>query len=245
MKHDPDKRHRRSIRLKGYDYSEAGAYFITICAQNRECLFGDIVDEEIRLNDAGQMVHRIWNDLSVEYPDIEIDEFIVMPNHMHGIIVIVGAPLVGAHSSCTAIDKEIRAGTRPAPTLGDAVGTFKSVTTHQYVDGVRQKNWLSFNGKLWQRNYYEHIIRNEEEMNRIREYIVKNPAKWDEDENNPGNIIRGGHDVGAPLVGAHSSGAAIGNAGTRAGVRPGTRAGTRPAPTTTAPTKQKSSGNTP
>ena len=90
------KHHRRSIRLKGYDYSQAGAYFVTICTQDRECLFGDIVDGEMRLNDAGQMVHRIWNDLSVEYPDIEIDEFIVMPNHFHGIIVIVGAPLVGA-----------------------------------------------------------------------------------------------------------------------------------------------------
>lgn len=97
MKHDPDRYHRRSIRLKGYDYSQAGAYFVTICTQGRECLFGEVVDGEMRLNEAGQMVHRIWNDLFVKYPDIEIDEFVVMPNHFHGIIIIVGAPLVGAH----------------------------------------------------------------------------------------------------------------------------------------------------
>lgn len=132
---------------------------------------------------------RIWNDLSVKYSDIETDEFIVMPNHVHGIIVIVGAPLVGAHSSGMQIDNAgTRAGTRPAPTLGDVVGTFKSITTHQYTDGVRQKNWPAFNGKLWQRNYYEHIIRSEEEMNRSRQYMIDNPAKWAEDEDNPANI---------------------------------------------------------
>ncbi len=116
MKYDSDTHHRRSIRLKGYDYSQAGAYFVTICSQNKECLFGDVVDSEIRLNDAGQMVHRIWNDLSIKYPDIELEEFFVMPNHMHGIIVFVGAPLVGAHFPCTAIDNaESRAGTRLNP----------------------------------------------------------------------------------------------------------------------------------
>ena len=201
MKHDPDKHHRQSIRLKGYDYSQAGAYFVTICTQDRECLLGDIVDGEMRLNDVGQMVQDVWNDLPARYPDVETDGFVVMPNHVHGIIVIVGAPLVGAlplvgaHFPGTMNhDTEKRAGTRPAPTLGDAVGAFKSIATHQYTDGVKQKNWPSFNGRLWQRNYYEHIIRSEEEMNRIREYIINNPLKWEYDENNPGNIIhrRGG-----------------------------------------------------
>ena len=161
MTYDPDKHHRQSIRLKGYDYTQTGAYFVTICTQDRECLFGDVVDGEIRLNNVGQMVYRIWNDLSVKYPDIETDEFVVMPNHVHGIIVLpVGAPLVGALSSGMTIDNaKNRAGTRPAPTLGDIVGVFKSITTHQYTDGARQKDWPPFNKKLWQRNYYEHIIR--------------------------------------------------------------------------------------
>jgi REP element-mobilizing transposase RayT len=194
MNYETDRHHRSSTRLKGYDYSEAGAYFVTVCTQNRECLFGDVVDGEMRLNGAGQMVHNVWNDLSPKYPDIETDEFVVMPNHFHWIIVIVGAPLVGA--------LENRAGTRPAPTrgtktvqsyrsaptLGDIVGAFKSTTIHQYTDGVRQKNWPAFNGRFWQRNYYEHIIRGEEEMHRIRRYIIENPAKWADDEDNPANI---------------------------------------------------------
>ena len=190
MKYNPDKRHRRSIRLKGYDYSGTGAYFVTICTQDRECFFEDIVDGEMRLNDAGIMVRDVWHKIPEHFPYTDIDEFLVMPNHVHGIIVIVGAPLVGAHSSGTVDhDTKNRAGTSPAPTLGDVVGTFKSITTHQYVDGVRRKNWPAFKGKLWQRNYYEHIIRDEEEIERVRKYILENPAKWAEDENNPVNII--------------------------------------------------------
>ena len=90
MKYDHYRHHRRSIRLKGYDYSRAGTYFVTICTLDREYLFGDIFDGEMRLNDAGQRVHRIWNDLSVKYSDIEADEFIMMPNHFHGIIMLSG-----------------------------------------------------------------------------------------------------------------------------------------------------------
>ena len=86
MKHDPDKHHRRSIRLKGYDYSQAGAYFVTICTQDRECLFGDIVDGEMRLNDAGHMVRDVWHKIPEHFPYADIDEFVVMPNHFHGII---------------------------------------------------------------------------------------------------------------------------------------------------------------
>lgn len=91
MKYDPEKHHRRSVRLRGYDYSQAGAYFVTICTQNRECLFGDMVDGEMRLNDAGRVVHGVWNDLPDHYAGVKLDAFVVMPNHVHGIIVIVGA----------------------------------------------------------------------------------------------------------------------------------------------------------
>jgi REP element-mobilizing transposase RayT len=88
MKHDSDKHHRRSIRLKGYDYSQAGAYFVTICTQNMECLLGDMVDEEMRLNDAGQMVQDVWHKIPEHFPHADVDEFIVMPNHIHGIILV-------------------------------------------------------------------------------------------------------------------------------------------------------------
>ncbi len=91
MKFDPAKHHRRSIRLRGPDYSQAGAYFITICVQNRLCLFGEIGNSEMRLNDAGRMVQTVWDEIPVYYPGIDIDAFVVMPNHIHGIVVVVGA----------------------------------------------------------------------------------------------------------------------------------------------------------
>ena len=134
---------------------------------------------------------KIWNNLSIKCPDIVSDEYIIMPNHVHGIIFIVGAPLVGAHSVESPMGDKDRAGTRPAPTsssLGDVVGIFKSISTHQYAINVNANNWPAFPGKLWQRNYYERIIRNDDELNRIREYILNNPQQWDYEDNNPQNL---------------------------------------------------------
>ncbi len=91
-------RNRRSVRLRGYDYSHAGAYFVIICTRNRACLFGEIVDGEMVLDDSGPMVETVWNKLPDRFPNIDLDAFIIMPNHIHGIIILVGAPLVGAHS---------------------------------------------------------------------------------------------------------------------------------------------------
>ncbi len=183
---------RRSIRLKGYDYSLAGAYFVTVCTQNRLCLFGNVNNEQMTLNQAGQMVYEQWSELPKRFPESAIDEFTMMPNHLHGILIIndnetiqsVGAPLVGAQNK---VDKTNKAGTRPAPMLGEIVGAFKSITTNEYIRGVKQHDWLSFPGKLWQRNYFERVIRDEDELNRIREYIIYNPVKWAEDEDNPNN----------------------------------------------------------
>ena len=185
--------HRRSIRLKGYDYSLAGAYFVTVCTQDRLCLFGNVNNEQMTLNQAGQMVYEQWLDLPKRFPESAIDEFTMMPNHLHGILIIndnettqsVGAPLVGAQNK---VDKTNKAGTRPAPTLGEIVGAFKSITTNEYIRGVKQHDWPSFPGKLWQRNYFERVIRDEDELNRIREYIIYNPMKWTEDQDNPKNL---------------------------------------------------------
>ena len=109
---------------------------------------------------------------------------------MHGIIFIVGAPLVGALSVDPRMVGKDRAGTRPAPTklLGDIIGIFKSISTHQYAINVNANNWTAFPGTLWQRNFYERIIRNEDELNRIRAYILNNPQQWDNEDNNPHNI---------------------------------------------------------
>ena len=164
---------RRSIRLKGYDYTEAGAYFVTICTQDRTCLFGDVVDEEIRLNEAGQVVQAVWDELPNHYPNVELDEFVVMPNHVHGIIVIVGA--------------DVGAGFKPAPTipvkrhgLAEIVRALKTFSARR-INELRGTPGRS----VWQRNYYEHIIRDEESLNRIREYIANNPAQWALDRENP------------------------------------------------------------
>ena len=183
---------RRSIRLKGYDYSLAGAYFVTVCTQDRLCLFGNVNNEQMTLNQAGQMVYEQWSELPKRFPESAIDEFTMMPNHLHGILIIndnettqsVGAPLVGAQNK---VDKTNKAGTRPAPTLGEIVGAFKSITTNEYIRGVKQHDWPSFPGKLWQRNYFERVIRDEDELNRIREYIIYNPVKWVDDADNPKN----------------------------------------------------------
>ncbi len=187
MKDDPEKHHRRSIRLKGYDYSRAGAYFVTICTQNRECLFGDIVDGEMMLNDAGRMVDAVWNAMPKYYTGVDVDLFQIMPNHIHGIIIIVGAgPCACPDGPCACPDMGQPQGVAPTGlSLPDVVHRFKTITTKQYIEGVKQHGWSRFDGKLWQRNYYEHIVRNENELNRIRQYIADNPAKWEYDHENP------------------------------------------------------------
>jgi putative transposase len=176
MKFDPQRHHRRSIRLKDYDYSQEGAYYVTIDVQNRECLFGEIVNHEMILNEAGKMIEEQWNALPERFPNIELDLHQVMPNHFHGIVLIVGASLVDDH---LVVPQEKR------PILGDIVGAFKSITTNEYIKGVDNSNWPRFYKRLWQRNYYEHVIRDEADLNRIRDYIQSNPTNWDENEGNP------------------------------------------------------------
>lgn len=184
MTYNPDIHHRRSIRLRNFDYASAGAYFVTICAQGRECLFGEVVDGTMVANDAGGLVESVWHLLPERFPAIEPDAFVVMPNHMHFILFLVGAPLVGALS--LAVGQDTRAGTRPAPTnVGEVVGAFKSLTTHAYTIGVSQSGWPQFPGRLWQRNFYERVIRDDAELEMFRTYILHNPARWAEDEENP------------------------------------------------------------
>jgi len=158
-----------------------------ICTQNRECLFGEIEDGEMVLNEAGRMVQIIWDEMRENYPGVETDEFVIMPNHIHGIVVLVGAgpracPDIGPRA-CPDIGQP--QGVAPTLSLPDIVHRFKTMSTKRYTDGVKQSGWPPYPGKLWQRNYYEHIIRNENELNRIREYIQNNPLKWEFDRENP------------------------------------------------------------
>jgi REP element-mobilizing transposase RayT len=134
----------------------------------------------ITLNDAGKMIHAVWNEMPIHYPGLEIGEFVVMPNHIHGIVVIGTA--VGA-TPCGCPGEPGQAVTGRL-SLGDIVHRFKTMTTKRYADGVKQSGWQPFEGRLWQRNYWEHVVRNESELNRIREYINENPNAWEDDRMN-------------------------------------------------------------
>jgi putative transposase len=190
MRYDEDNHHRRSIRLKGYDYSQPGFYYITICTKNRECLFGEIVSNEMVSNGAGWMINKWFREIKYKYTNIKDDTFIVMPNHFHGIIEIMAKNPVGADPCvCPVVDDPNNAnhtgGEHEGLPLPRIVQWFKTMTTNEYIRGVKQYGWRPFPGKLWQRNYYEHIIRNETELDEIREYILYNPNKWDLDTENP------------------------------------------------------------
>jgi len=194
MRYNPKIHHRKSIRLKNYDYSQAGLYFVTIVTQNRECLFGDIVDDEMVLNDAGDIIENVWLAIPKRYKKIRMHEYCVMPNHFHALFEItVGATLVVAQNDKgqpqLGQSQGERATTRVAPTVtvGDIVGVFKSIVTNEYIRGVKNNGWRRFNGKLWQRNYWEHIIRNENEHQQIVQYIIDNPKKWALDKLNNGS----------------------------------------------------------
>ncbi|MBN2703308.1 MAG: transposase [Pontiellaceae bacterium] len=174
-------RNRRSIRLREYDYSRAGAYFVTACTQGRAFLFGDIADGQMRLNDAGRVVEQCWNEIPAHFPHVALDEFVVMPNHVHGILLIMDH--VGA--------KNISPLPGTSKTIGSVIRGFKIGVTKWF----RQNTPLFV---IWQRNYYEHIIRNDESLNRIREYIVNNPAQWEMDRENPATVTVGAKDC-SPL----------------------------------------------
>ena len=186
MPYNSNIHHRKSIRLKGYDYSQAGLYFITICVQDRECLFGKIENGEMILNDAGKMVENEWLKIPNRFTNVHLHEYVVMPNHFHAIMEIaVGATLVVDQHEMADNENENGqpqgfAPTKPK-TVGDMVGAFQSIATVEYIRGVKQLGWQPFNGKLWQRNYWEHIIRDEQSYQRISAYIINNPKKWNDD----------------------------------------------------------------
>jgi len=241
MPYNREIHHRRSIRIKGYDYSQEGLYFITICIEDRKYLFGEIIvgaslrgcpDSQINgcpeskingcpesnknkckqmiLNDAGKMVERWYHELENKYPDKRCHEMVIMPNHFHCIIenielgnnielgAHVGAPLRGRPQNNVDPQNNIELDDIIDPqnndskyglhnkkynaTIGNLVDWFKTMTTNEYIRGVKQSCWKRFDGKLWQRNYYEHIIRSTEEYERIAVYINDNPAKWPEDK---------------------------------------------------------------
>ena len=205
MTYRADKHHRRSIRLAGYDYSQSGAYFITLCMQNRECRFGEIINGSVRLNDAGNIACQCWKDIPAHFPCVVCDVFVIMPNHVHGILFIedsVGADDVRAKNISPLPPLSLPLPPLPhgtSKTIGSIVRGFKIGVTKWMRQSTPVQN-------IWQRNYYEHIIRNDEELNRIRQYILENPARWEIDRENPNTknatmVRRGSLRTAAPFSG--------------------------------------------
>ena len=203
MTYNPQQHHRRSIRMQGYDYTQPGAYFVTICTHSHACLFDDPVLRRV--------VETYWRAIPRQARHVALDAWVVMPNHLHGILIIQDpAPSVGARHSVhvlpfmqehanrakNAVTPEPSGNASPphgAPpgSLGAIVGTFKAVTARR-INSIRHTTGAN----VWQRNYYEHVVRNEQALQRIREYIGNNPLRWDLDIENPANVQRG-HDMAA------------------------------------------------
>lgn len=204
--YNPHIHHRRSIRLKGYDYAQAGLYFITICVQNRECLFGEIINREIALNEFGKIAFNEWQNTIEIRKNIALHDFIIMPNHIHGIIEITDILNTSSEEK-----KEIGKFQSPSQTIGSIIRGYKIATIKRIKELINNNSSTgelqfapttptaptaptniapaapteiikSLNYKIWQRNYYEHIIRNEQSYQNISNYIINNPAKWVEDK---------------------------------------------------------------
>ena len=180
MTFDPKIHHRRSIRLSTYDYSQAGMYFVTTCTQNHECLFGNIVDGKMHLNEIGRLVESMWNEITQHFQQVELDELVIMPNHIHGIIGIgtfqeecagrKTAPVFSTFPSSMTVANS-------APPLGKIMRSFKSRSA------IAANKLLGRTSKpLWQRNYWERVIRHDKELQDIREYISNNPLQWHLDQ---------------------------------------------------------------
>ncbi len=208
MPYDPQRHHRRSIRLPGYDYTQPGAYFVTVVTHERTPMFGDIADGEMRLNDAGRVAQQCWLDIPSHFPHVELDAFIIMPNHVHGILWIVETPPMGTTAGTMAGTVGAKdfsplpspplpsnvppISSQPLGVSSDAApqphGTSKTIGSVVRGFKIGVTKWFRQNTTIytvWQRNYYEHIIRTDDALARIRAYIQSNPQRWAEDQENP------------------------------------------------------------
>ena len=177
------KYNRKSIRLKGYDYSQEALYFITLVCQSREYLFGEIKNDKPILNDAGKMIKNQLFALQKQFSAVQIHEYVIMPNHSHIILQIV--EVKNNDPVKTILRFPLRFPQRIYSTknsIGSIIGAYKSITTNKYINGIKNKNWKPFEDHLWQRNYWEHIIRNEKSLDHISQYIINNPKNWISDK---------------------------------------------------------------
>jgi putative transposase len=197
MKYDCTRHHRRSTRVKGYDYSAEGMYYVTICTRERQCMLGNVVEDEMKLNEFGKLVELCWLEIPQDFTRASLDIHQVMPNHIHGIIRILAEDLCRdlineiptKNNQIASGHNEIPEGNNansplmknPKQTLGKIIRSFKAKATKKIHDAGHP----DFG---WQSRFYDHIIRDGKDLDRIRRYILDNPAKWMYDDNHPGNI---------------------------------------------------------
>ena len=195
MRYDPIKHHRRSIRLRGHDYSDPGEYYVTICTHNRECVLGEIKDGEMRLSNAGEIAERCWYEIPQHFENVGLGEFVTMPNHLHVIILLRGISRRDeVTSSLQIMSSSLRVSSSPwtdseiepkqpiikcLPTLGRVIAYYKYQST-KLINAMRATPGTRF----WQRSYYEHIIRDGNDYARIQKYIAENVANWSDDNEN-------------------------------------------------------------
>ncbi|MCF6319165.1 MAG: transposase [Proteobacteria bacterium] len=158
---------RKQMRLKHYDYSQQGLYFVTICCQNHSCYYGSIKDDSMQLNHAGMMIEKWYLKIPRKFTNFSIRDYVIMPNHFHCVLEIIQSETAVANTGAT---------------IPSVVQWFKTMTTNDYIKNVKTKNWQRFDKKLWQRSYYEHVIRSETSHQKIVDYIQYNPQKWTEDK---------------------------------------------------------------
>lgn len=196
MKSKSNPPRRRAMRLRGYDYSQPGAYFVTICAQYRKCLFATIIDGKMQLNEIGQIVVECWNRMPQHFPSVELDGYVVMPNHTHGIIRLgipeMKSPDVPEHIATRrgevaspALNNNSRKDEVASPTLGKIMAYFK----YQSTKRINQHRGMP-RTRVWQRDYWDHVIRNDPDLQRLRQYIQNNPMQWELDQLHPNNPSR-------------------------------------------------------
>lgn len=182
MKFDPEKHHRQSIRLRNYDYSQPGCYFLTICTHKKQCWFGEIQNDRMCLNQIGKIVAEEWLNTPQIRLNFQLDQWVIMPNHLHGI-VIINKHILGLGEGDIDILGARNAPLRQEPnSISSFVAGFKSAVTKR-INLLRNNRDVP----LWQRNYYESIIRDEQSLIAIREYIKNNPYRWKKDPDNPVN----------------------------------------------------------
>jgi putative transposase len=180
-KFDPQRHHRRSIRLQGYDYAQEGAYYVTIVTWRRDFLFGEIVNKEMMLSERGQIADACWREIPNHFPHVELGAYVVMPNHMHGIIIITNDRRGAIYRAPTDDANIERFGKPVKGSLPTIIRTYKAAVTRLIGRELNETG-------IWQRNYYEHIIRNEQDLQNKTDYIESNPLLWDEDDENPVNL---------------------------------------------------------